>query len=56
LGQRRANAAKAILKQNGVPEGQIQTISYGSEKPIALGSSEDAYRLNRRDDLRYLSN
>lgn len=55
LGQRRANAVKSLLKQGGVPAKQIQTISYGSEKPIALGDTEDAYRLDRRDDIRYLN-
>jgi peptidoglycan-associated lipoprotein len=53
LGQRRANAVKSILRMQGVPNKQIRTVSYGAEKPIAFGHTEAAYRLNRRDDLRY---
>jgi peptidoglycan-associated lipoprotein len=53
LGQRRANAVKNILRMQGVSNRQIRTISYGAEKPVALGRTESAYRLNRRVDLRY---
>ncbi len=53
LGQRRANAVKNLLRMQGVPGNQIRTVSYGAEKPIAYGRTEEAYRLNRRDDLRY---
>jgi peptidoglycan-associated lipoprotein len=53
LGQRRANAVKNLLRTQGVPGDQIRTVSYGAEKPIAYGHTEEAYRLNRRDDLRY---
>lgn len=48
LGQRRANAARDVLVANGVSGSRIQTISYGKDRPDALGSSEDAWAQNRR--------
>ena len=48
LGERRANAAKQFLIANGVPEGRLTTISWGKEKPVALGSNEQAWAQNRR--------
>ena len=48
LGDRRANAAKNYLVARGVSAGRITTISYGKERPLALGSDEEAYAQNRR--------
>ena len=48
LGDRRANAAKNYLAAKGVDAGRITTISYGKERPWALGSDEEAYAQNRR--------
>jgi peptidoglycan-associated lipoprotein len=48
LGERRANAVRDYLRSLGVSGDRIRTISYGEEKPFALGSSEEAWRLNRR--------
>ncbi|MDO9709297.1 peptidoglycan-associated lipoprotein Pal [Paracraurococcus lichenis] len=48
LGQRRANAARDILVGNGVAGTRVQTISYGKDRPEALGSSEEAWAQNRR--------
>lgn len=48
LGQRRANAARDILVGNGVAGTRIQTISFGKDRPEALGSSEQAWAQNRR--------
>ncbi len=48
LGDRRANAAKNYLAAKGVAASRITTISYGSERPIALGSDEAAWAQNRR--------
>jgi peptidoglycan-associated lipoprotein len=56
LGQQRADAVENILKMEGVNSKQIRTISYGAEKPIAMGRTEAAYRLNRRVDLVYEAN
>ena len=48
LGERRANAAKNYLVSLGVPAGNISTVSYGKERPKALGSTEQAWAQNRR--------
>ncbi len=48
LGQRRANAARDVLVAGGVAGARIQTISYGKERPAALGSDESAWAQNRR--------
>ena len=47
LGQRRANAARDYLVAKGVASGRITTISYGKDRPTALGSNEDAWKQNR---------
>ena len=48
LGERRANAAKNFLVSLGVNAGRIATVSYGKERPVALGSNEEAWARNRR--------
>jgi peptidoglycan-associated lipoprotein len=48
LGERRANAAKNYLVELGIDASRIQTISYGKERPVALGSDEAAWAKNRR--------
>lgn len=48
LGERRANAAKNYLASLGVDSSRITTISYGKERPAALGSDEQAWAQNRR--------
>ncbi|EQB30998.1 peptidoglycan-associated lipoprotein Pal [Sphingobium ummariense] len=48
LGERRANAAKNYLASLGVDPGRITTVSYGKERPAALGSDEAAWAQNRR--------
>ena len=48
LGERRANAAKNYLVSIGVPANRIRTVSYGKERPVALGSNEAAWAQNRR--------
>ncbi|MEO1043869.1 MAG: peptidoglycan-associated lipoprotein Pal [Pseudomonadota bacterium] len=48
LGERRANAAKNYLVTLGVAPSRIQVISYGKERPEALGSTEAAWARNRR--------
>ena len=48
LGERRANAVVAYLTQLGVAANRITMVSYGKEKPIALGSNEAAWAQNRR--------
>lgn len=48
LGERRANAAKNYLVSLGIPANRIQVISYGKERPVALGSDEASWSQNRR--------
>ena len=48
LGERRANAAKNYLVGLGVDAGRIRTVSYGKERPVALGSDEGSWAQNRR--------
>ena len=48
LGERRANAAKNYLVSLGVDAGRLTTVSYGKERPAALGSDESAWAQNRR--------
>ena len=48
LGDKRANAVKEFLIKEGVDPSRIRTISYGEERPFALGHNEKAWALNRR--------
>jgi peptidoglycan-associated lipoprotein len=48
LGDRRANATKNYLAARGIDPGRMTTISYGKERPIALGSDEASWAQNRR--------
>lgn len=48
LGERRANAAKNYLASLGVSPALMTTVSYGKERPEALGSTESAWAQNRR--------
>lgn len=48
LGERRANAVKRFLASSGVNNSRITTISYGKERPVAVGSNAQAWSQNRR--------
>lgn len=48
LGDRRANAAKNYLAARGVSPARMTVISYGKERPVALGSDEESWARNRR--------
>lgn len=48
LGERRAYAAKQYLVSQGVSSSRVSTVSYGKERPAALGSDESAWAENRR--------
>lgn len=48
LGDRRANSTKNYLVSHGIAAARITTISYGKERPIALGSDEASWAQNRR--------
>jgi peptidoglycan-associated lipoprotein len=53
LGERRAQAVAKYIQALGVQADQISIVSYGEEKPLLLGQSEDAYAKNRRAVLVY---
>ncbi len=53
LGQKRSEAVRKSLSLLGVSEAQMEAVSYGEEKPAATGSTEEAYRQNRRVELTY---
>lgn len=51
LGARRANAVRRVLVKEGVDPERVFTISYGKERPQAMGHDETAWRLNRRSEF-----
>lgn len=53
LGQKRADAVAKALKVYGATDKQLEAISFGREKPKAVGHDEAAWALNRRVDLGY---
>jgi len=53
LGQRRADSVKRVMTLAGTQESQIESVSYGEEKPRAVGHNEAAWAENRRADIRY---
>jgi len=53
LGEDRAKSVADLLQAMGVGGERIQTISYGEERPVALGHDESAWGLNRRVELLY---
>jgi peptidoglycan-associated lipoprotein len=53
LGEQRAQAVRQILLLRGATSAQLNTVSYGEERPAVLGSDEEAWSLNRRVELVY---
>lgn len=51
LGLRRANAARRYLVSQGIDNSRIEVVSYGEERPVDPGTTEEAYAKNRRDDF-----
>ena len=54
LGERRANSGKKYLEGLGVSPARISTISYGEERPLDPGHTEEALARNRRDEFRLI--
>jgi peptidoglycan-associated lipoprotein len=52
LGSRRAHSIRAFLIENGVSPDRLFTISYGLERPIAMGHTESAWKANRRGQFK----
>ncbi len=48
LGERRANSVRDYLIAMGVSGSRLKIISYGKERPVAMGSNEEAWAQNRR--------
>lgn len=48
LGEKRAKAAQAYLEAMGVAGQRMETVSYGKERPLVMGNTEEAYAANRR--------
>jgi peptidoglycan-associated lipoprotein len=53
LGQKRADAVKRMLTLLGAQETQVESVSFGKEKPRAQGHDESSWAENRRDDILY---
>jgi len=53
LGQKRAEAVRKAMALLGVPENQMEAVSFGKEKPMASGHDEASWAQNRRVDLAY---
>lgn len=53
LGEKRAKSVKQLMTLQGVAESQIQVISFGEERPVALGHDSSAWNLNRRVEILY---
>jgi peptidoglycan-associated lipoprotein len=53
LGQKRAEAVRRALALLGVPDAQVEAVSYGKEKPAVDGHDESAWAKNRRAEIGY---
>ncbi|MCD6735101.1 MAG: peptidoglycan-associated lipoprotein Pal [Burkholderiaceae bacterium] len=53
LGQKRAEAVRRAMSALGVPDRQMEAVSFGEERPRATGTDEASYAENRRADLAY---
>ena len=53
LSERRAKSVERSLRLQGAAEGQLQTVSYGEEKPAVSGHEESTWQQNRRVEIVY---
>jgi len=53
LGERRAQAVRQVLQLQGASNTQLSTVSYGEERPKALGHDDTSWAQNRRVELVY---
>jgi peptidoglycan-associated lipoprotein len=53
LGQKRAEAVRQMMRLSGAADSQIEAVSFGEEKPKALGHDEASWAENRRSDVVY---
>lgn len=54
LGQRRAESVRRALALLGVPDNQMEAVSFGEERPAVEGHDESAWKMNRRTEIRYV--
>jgi peptidoglycan-associated lipoprotein len=53
LGQKRSDAVAKLLLALGVNEAQIESVSFGEERPLENGDTDEAWERNRRADIVY---
>ena len=53
LGERRSQTIRRMLLIQGASAAQISTVSFGEERPAAMGSNESAWAQNRRVEIKY---
>lgn len=52
LGARRSNAVREVLMKEGVSPDHVFTVSYGRERPLDLGHTEESWSINRRAEFK----
>ncbi len=55
LAERRALSVSRFLKANGAASSQIETVSFGEERPALMGHNDDSWSQNRRVEIKYQS-
>jgi len=55
LGERRALSVSRFLQANGAASSQIETVSFGEERPALMGHNDDSWSQNRRVEIKYQS-
>ena len=55
LGERRALSVSRFLQANGTAASQIETVSFGEERPALMGHSNSSWSKNRRVEIKYQS-
>jgi peptidoglycan-associated lipoprotein len=53
LGQKRAEAVRGAMSLLGVPDNQLEAVSFGMEKPAEQGADESSFAKNRRVEINY---
>ena len=53
LGQKRADSVRKILSVLGIADSQVESVSFGEEKPRKEGHDEESWKENRRADIVY---
>ena len=51
LSQKRAASAKRYLVDQGISADRIDVVGFGEERPAAMGTGEDVWSRNRRDEF-----